>query len=245
MNKEETKKEIFRGHFEECLNHFNLIIASRAPKHTREATQIKRIMADFCGVDLRCIDRWLRCKNPHGGAQYFRVMCYLDMVGYRVIELERMPKVLRNIAELISFGIISADETVELLQYSQKSQLFAVIRGDYGISQEKEQRAWNIWKQRREDLEKKKEQVLREIYRLDVSPKVYAKAGQASVAAMPMAIVKIMEGLLALLENEYFQGPESSFAEIRQSIDTVLKLSARLNELSSRLIMLKEQKEDS
>lgn len=241
----EDRKEVFRGHFEECLNHFGVSLASRAPKGTRGAAQAKRPMADFCGVDRNSIDRWLRRESLPIGEQHFRVMCYLDMAGYRVIELERMPKVLRNIAELISFGIISAQEATELLQYSDKSQLFAILRGDQGISKEKEQKAWDVWKERREELEKKKEQA-RELYRVDVSPKVHAKVGQPRAAAMPTsrktAIVSIMEGLLALLEDGSFEKSENSLAELRQSADTVLNLSARLSALSSRLIMSKERK---
>lgn len=242
----EGRKEVFRGHFEECLNHFGISLASRAPKGTREAGQAKRPMAGFCGVGIGSVERWVRGAGLPVGGQHFKLMCYLDMAGYRVIELERMPKVLRNIVELISFGILSAQEATKLLQYSIISQLFVVLRGDQGISKEKEQKAWDIWKERRKELEKKKEQA-RELYCLDILPKVSTKAELSRPATVLMsrktAVVNIMEGLLALLEESSFEKiSEDNLAELRQSADMVLNLSARLSALSSRLIMSKERK---
>lgn len=242
----EDRKEVFRGHFEECLNHFGISLASRAPKGTREAAQAKKPMADFCGVRIGSVERWMRGAGLPVGEQHFKLICYLDMAGYRVIELERMPKFLRNIAELISFGILPAQEATKLLQYSITYQLFAVLRGDQGISKEKEQKAWDVWKERRVDLEKKKEQA-RELYRLVISSKVRTKAELSRPANVPTsrktAVVSIMEGLLALLEENSFEKiSEDNLAELRQSADTVLNLSARLSALSSRLIMSKERK---
>lgn len=241
----EDRKEVFRGHFEECLNHFGVSLASRAPKGTREAAQAKRPMADFCGVAIGSAERWVRGGSLPVGGQHFKLMCFLDMTGYRVIELERMPKVLRNIAELISFGILSYQEATELLQYSVSSQLFAVLRGDQGISEEKEQKAWDVWKERREAFEKKKEQA-RELYRLDVSPRIRTKTESSRPVVMSAhrktAVVSIMEGLLALLEDGSFEKSEDSLAELHQSTEMVLNLSARLSVLSSRLITSKERK---
>lgn len=249
MNEDrEDRKEVFRGHFVECLNHFGLSLESRAPKGTRGATQAKRPMADFCGVVIGSVDRWMRSGKLPVGEQYFKLMCFLDMAGYRVIELERTPKVLRNIAELISFGILSSQEVTELLQYSTSSQLFATLRGDLGISQERGQKAWEVWKKRREVLEKKKGQAW-ELHRLDVSPRTRTKTELSRPMVMlthhKTAVVNIMEGLLALLEDGSFEKSEDSLAELRQSAELVLKLSARLNVLSSRLITSKERKGDN
>jgi len=229
----DDRREI-RGHFEECLHHF--VMKGGGPNQT----QGKQLIADFCGVSLATVATWFRGSNLPVGERYIKFMCFLDMAGYRVIELERMPKALRNIAEFIGYGVLSTQEVMGLLEYSNRSKFFALLRGERGISKEKEQKAWNIWKEKRGDLEKRKEEA-RELYQLDIPPTSTApavniqqelpKVSVTSTHHKSGAVVSLMEGLLALLEDASFE-----LAEINQSVGTVLRLSARLSSLSSELI---------
>lgn len=240
----EDKYEVFRGHFEECFKHFSVSLASRIPKGSCGAAQAKKPIADFCGVKIDSVTRWLYGTRslPIGG-QYIRLMCYLDMVGYRVIELERMPPVRRNFAELVGFGLLSSDQAAEFLGYSDTSTLYKVLRGDYGASDDKEQKMWNAWKERRGELVLKKEKS-QELYCLDIPLKICPKAEETKPAMLPSrqtAVVNIMEGLLLLFEEGSFS--ESNFANLQRSADTILRLSAHLSALSSRLIMSEQRKE--
>ncbi|MGD0328143.1 MAG: hypothetical protein ABSB00_00295 [Minisyncoccia bacterium] len=156
MNDEE-KQEVFRGHFEECLEHFGMSFNSRIPKGTRRATQVKKPIADFCGVTIHSVTRWLHNTGMFPiGEELIKLMCFLDMNGYRIIELERMPKVRRNFAELVGYGLLSGEQATILLGYASSSQLYEILRGDWNASEEKGQKMWNEWKRRKEELEKRK-----------------------------------------------------------------------------------------
>lgn len=246
----EDRPEVFRGHFDECFKHLGTSLAARARKGSREAALQKKPVADFCGVTVNSVTRWLHSTGPLPiGEHYIRLMCYLDMVGYRVIELERMPKGRRNFAELVGFGLLSSEQAIELLGYSYPSTLYQVLQGHHGASENKDQKMWDAWKERKEELERKKKQ-LQEQYSLDVPRDVPLKVHQKAEGAKPAtltsgrtAVINIMEGLLALLEEESFEKLSAGgFKELQQSADTILRLSAHLSTLSSRLIMSEQRK---
>ena len=148
--------EVFRGHLDECLRHLGTKLAEVVPKGSRGAMESKRPLAEFCGVTIDSVTRWLSGATPIG-EQRIRLMCFLDSAGYRVIELERIPKVQRGFAELVGFGLISSQEASELLGYAEKSTLLKVLAGQQGASGDKNQRMWDYWKEKKETLEQKKE----------------------------------------------------------------------------------------
>ena len=123
--------EIFRGHVEECLKHLGLKLYQGIPRGSRGASEAKRPIADFCGVTVDTTTRWLNDpKHLPVGEVYIRLMCFLSVNGYRVLELERMKPKVRNFARLIGFGLVTSQEAAEMLNYSQISTLFQVLRGD-------------------------------------------------------------------------------------------------------------------
>lgn len=240
----EESQEVFRGHLEECLGHLGASLASRASEDSQEVIRTKKVIADFCGVMADSVSRWFRSDGPRPvGEPLIKMMCYLDMAGYRVIELERMPKVRRHFAELIGFGYLSGEQAAELLGFTTASNLYQVLRGHFGASKDKDQKMWDAWKERREELERKKaqwhERCSSGTPRSTRHPTEEAKP-EKRPKSLPRhrAVVSIMEGLLALLEEGSFGTlSESDLTDLRRSADTVLRLSARLNTLSSQLIM--------
>lgn len=245
----EDRQEVFRGHIEECLRHLGMSIISSVPKGSRGAVQVKKPLADFCGVTIDAATRWLYGTRPLPiGETLIKLMCYLDMVGYLVIELERMPKVRRNFAELVGYGLLSSNQSAEFLGYSSKSTLYQVLQGHQGTSKNKDQKMWDIWKERKEELQQKKEKS-QELYRLDITFKIRQKAELSKASERQIstsshkAVVNIMEGLLALLEENPLKNlSDSELAGLKQSTDTVLRLSAHLSAISSRLIMSEQQR---
>jgi len=199
-------------------------------------------MADFCGVQIDSVTRWMYgTRSLPDGEHFIKLMCYLDAVGYKVIELERMPKARRNFLELIGFSILSIEQAAELLGYASVSTLFQVLRGNQGASEDKDQKMWNAWKEKREELERSKEKA-RELYCLGDETEISQKAESVKPSrqqALPVrhsAIISIMEGLLALLEDK----PLEKLS--KDDLAVVLRLSAHLSALSSQLIMSDQQK---
>lgn len=247
MNRE--KQELFRGHLEECLEHLGV----RLPTGSKGAEQARKPMADFCGVGTKAVSRWLYGQNtfPIGlpkGVERLKLMCYLDMLGYRVIDFEHMSKGQkgrRYFAELIGFGVLTTKEATDLLGYASVSTLLNILLGRENASEERDQRMWEAWKERKDALEQKQNE-LRARYRLDVSPTVIPKAAATVVGTKrsiapsrrETAVAKIMDGLLTLFEEQPFdQLPAGDLGALFPSKDTVFRLSARLNTLSARLLM--------
>jgi hypothetical protein len=249
----EERQEVFRGHLEECFRHLEAGIISRTRPVSRARTAEKRKIANFCGVDVSTISTWMRTpKLVPQGIQFVKLMHYLDFIGYRVIELDHMPKGRRNFAELIVFGLLSVEDAIKLLGYSTPSSLYGVLQGQAETSEDKDQKMWDAWKERREELERRKEEVrkvgatpTRTRQKAPAQPKAEPKAPnppQASLLRKP-ATISIMEGLLALLEEHSLKEfSDSQLADLQLSTDVVLRLSAHLSALSSRLLLLKEGK---
>jgi hypothetical protein len=244
------KPEVFRGHVEECLKHFSESLISRVTVDFRGTAQIKKQMADFCGVSIDTVRRrWIHdARLLPVGEEHIKLMCFLDLMGYRIIELERIPAGRRHFTELVGYGIISAEQAVNLLGYSRKGALYRVLQHQNRTSEQKEQIMWNIWKEKKEELEKKKEQ-LGKIFHSSEPHKVELRVeeikSKKTIPASKSAMISIMEGLLVMLKEE---SPESlsgeDFVDFQKSADTILRLSARLSSLSSRIIMSKERKGD-
>lgn len=229
----EGRKEVLRGHLEECVRHLGADIVV-STKGWREAAKLKRPGADFCGVTIDTMNRWFNGGPLPVGETLIKLVCYLDLIGYRVIELERMPKGRRNFAELVGYGLLSGKQASELLGYASPSTFYAVMQGLHEAGTDKDSKMWDSWKERKEELQNRKESAL-ESCSLNASPEANLAANvsvQQMQASRQLATVNIMEGLSALLEG-FVDGDLTDF---KQSTDTVLRLSARLNDLSSRLL---------
>lgn len=204
----QNSSEVFRGHLDECLEFLGNMFVANIPKGSWGAAQARKPIADFCGVSKNTVREWLRHTSLPIGKQLVKLMCWLDMTGYRVIELENMPRIQRNFLELIGFGLISDKQATELLGYTSVSRVYEVLRGNCNASPEKRAVMLHECSNRKEELEQKKESA-REQYRLHIPSKVPPKAESEAVT----------------LSN----------SELRRLADEILVLSSRLNGLGSQL----------
>jgi hypothetical protein len=243
------RQEVFRDHFEDCLMHFANRFNAKMPQGKKGLVEARKPIADFCGASDATVRSWLSdCERrlPMGGLE-LKLKCFLDLNGYRIIEFERLPKVIRNFAELIGFGILSIEEAGEVLGFSKCSTLYPILsqKGrDTGISKVKESKMFDIWKERKGELEHKKKEALKH-YRLDFlnqasspamsQPLLFPTKG-GTAAVRRSAVLTILEGLLALLEGSFDELSESELADLKEHYDgNILQLATRLSDLSSKL----------
>lgn len=238
---EEEQQEVFRGHFDECFQHFAARYLSQHPRECKDAHRSKEPIAQFCGVHVRTITDWIYnsgdCRAI--GQSRIKIMFYLQMIGYRLIELERMPKTRRNFAELIAFGVLSPNDAAGILEYKKTFVLYDVLNEKQGISKEKENKMWDAWKERKEQLQLAKEKA-EELYTIDLPYKSEKKSqGIPPVSNRFRAAVSVMEGLLAMLENGSFKDLTHSDLEYLRRVagGLILRLTAKLSALGSRIAM--------
>lgn len=237
-------KEIYRGHLEECWQHFRARFLERYPKGIKGGGDAKKPTANFIGVSPYTVTVWLhRHCNPEG-EQHLKLMCYLELNGYKIIELERLKPVLRNIVSLIGYGLLPIETVSKQLGFSNPSSLSQVIKGDFGTSDVKEQKMLDIWKAWRDRFEARV-QVMQSKYLLEDTPNAQTRSAAmvTSVRAAPgncprVAAVRVAEALLVLLDGGTIQGmTESEWSEFQQeNSSTFLRLSSHLSKLSARLV---------
>ncbi len=246
------RSEVFRDHFEGCLTHFSRWFSQKSPPRKRgRSAKIKPMMA-FCDVGLQTATRWI--DNPQGplpkGECLMKLTCYLDLHGYRIIEFERMPKVIRNFVELIGFGIISADEASNLVGFSKASHLYEVLRCEENLTPYKSTRMFEIWKERRDELETKKREAfksarLKFLYKVESSQPIEQQVltlltPTTSLASRQKSALAIMRGLLGLFNEGLFSNLSSAELVGFENSDRlgIFQLSNHLTVLSSKLIQI-------
>ena len=239
LSSDEDSTEIYRGHFDQCIGHLARRLAAQAPTGSRNAAKGIFPLVTFCNVDTRSAERWLRDVVVPRGEPFFKLMCYLDSIGYRVIELENTPQVRRSILELVGYSILTPQQLTSILGYKRPSILYRILAGRASASKDVENKMWGLFKERREDLARKKRDV-RPVdgETMSVSAPVVPVPEPNEEAVKPRAtvemfVVSAMKGLLDLLDGV---SDETILDHARSESSMILRLSERLRALTSRLI---------
>ncbi len=236
------EKEVFREHLRECIEHFEKRFDAKVPAGSKGTTTTRKPMCDFLGINDASVRRILQGGSVPTGETLIKLVFYLDLHGYRVIEFERLPKVVKNFAELIGFGILAGEEASTMLGYSYSWDFYTVFRGKKGVPSEKEESMYKIWKEHREELDRKKEKAFN-LFRIDVltdnDPDLEPKANQKMLellTARKTHTFLIMQGLLGLLDEGVFDEiSKEELSILRENSNSIVRLSAHLNSLSLRV----------
>ena len=235
------RSEEFRGHIEDCVRELNSRFESIRPKGSKGAASARQPIADFCGVRQSSVARWFRnAETLPNGTELIKLMCYLQLIGYHVIEWEKIPVARRNFAELVGFGIISAEQAREIIGYSTTTTTYQVLLGHYGSNKEKDRTMWDTWKSKMSELEQAKQRAL-QVCGLDL-PKGQESKGISSKRST--VVISLIDSLITLLEDESFVSFEPDSVNFRSLTETVNKLSDKLNALRYNLIRQSELKGD-
>ncbi len=247
--------EVLRDHLEECMKHLRGWFNSKVPKGKSGRRQVMAPLGNFCGVGTKTTSIWLDDDlevAPPRGEILLKLLCYLDLHGYKVIEFERMPPPLRKFAELIGYGVISIDAAPGLVGYRTVSQVYQVIHEREGASSEKEEKMYAVWKDKREVLEQKKLQAFKS-GRLEVLFKQKKKSEPPQQAPLlltsapdtsPLRSVAfdLIKGLLTLLDQGVLRDlSESEVATLEQAdMVHIAQLSVHLSTLSAKFVRIEK-----
>lgn len=243
--------EVMRGHLEECLEHFRRRFNSKIRRGQRGRIEAVRPLMDFCEISdktaIKLMDNDVEASSPKGKL-LLKVLCYLDFHGYKVIEFERMPKVLRNFAELIGYGVLSTDEAAVHAGYPSDHHIHGVLWGREGLASDKESRMWEVWKELRDELEQKKRKAF-EIYNLqilfkqDPSTMQFDQQGVTALSLVGgessrrLALIQILKGTLNFFDDGLFNNLSPvEISDLEQSSGhTIHRLATHLSSLSLKL----------
>lgn len=236
---------VYRGPVEECVRHFAARFQEVYPKGSRLSTEGKRPIAEFCGVNIHTVTDWFfRLDNLPVGERQIKLLCFLDLNGYKVTELERMSLKCRNFAKLIGYGLVKSEDAVEWLGYTQPSELFRALRGVTGLNHDREEKLWDLWKARRDKLDAAIEEAAKRfrfdfssIKKIPTSTNPDSVSGHSPVGCSRDGVISIMKGLLELLNSGTLANlSDDEWVALRSSSETILQLSSHLSTLSAKLV---------
>jgi len=251
--------EVFRGHFGECVKHLAERMAVFGKKGEHGIQVARKPIAEFCNVRPSTVTRWFYEKSgPPLGETYIKMLCYLSMIGYTVIELEHMPQGRRGMLELIGFGLLSAKEASTIIGYINHQDLYRVLFGACGTSPDKDQKMWEIWKLRKEELQERRVEMAKQyiihfprqeqpvklaIAEETIPPESEAAPSAASKPPPPRKpVIVLMEGLHSLLQaNPLDKLSQEELGEFAEKSEVVYSLSIQLHLLATRLAMLQQK----
>lgn len=236
-----------RGSLEECIVHYNNALQKRCPKGSKGTAKARSKMISFCKVTDKSAWLWLERKTSPCGENIIMVTAFLQCQGYEIIDVERLPIVIRNFRELIGYHVLSLDDAKDALGYSLKDSLLAILLGTQGISDQKKERMRDIWKSNRERLERKKEESLLTFRDYEGEGNVDETNSLSSTEnpekdAGHESVVSIMQGLLGLIETDPFKKAIEQNKLTEEDAGIILKLSLRLAGISSALMGIGEKK---
>ena len=247
---DEAKKEIYRGHFDECMVHLSRSIDSHYPKFTKETATPRIPIADFCAITEKSVARWINGENEGPvGLVRIKMMCFLEMVGYKIIGISRMKQGPRGLLELIGYSLMPIEEALKVVGYKKAQAIYKILSGTEKATDDKEQAMWSLWLNRREELEKKKAELfalygapISALLTSEPSDQLVIKGEKFSFEPKKYKgthdnVIGLARVLLDLLNGENFaEIPAGSLRGFLEASDIVLALSGKLSSLSARLI---------
>lgn len=208
-----SRPEIMRGHLDECFTHLKQRLNQQAHNSSHNH-EMMSALAVFCGCSYSAVTRW----QPGSGSMpladaRIKLMAYLDLLGYRVIELENMSTSFRALADLIAFGLIDPSQALIAIGYADIATLYKVIHGKSNASPEKKEKTGQLVKEKISEINPAKEKAYQKL------PAFAAKLLPSSIEIKP----KIKEtGLIGTSVNNSIQG----LLSIMQGLDTLLNSEA-------------------
>lgn len=231
--------EVFRGHLDECLAHLKHCLDVHFPCGLSGADKARQPIAKFCNIRTSTVKAWLERTRFAEGTQKLVLMCCLDLLGYRVIEFEKLGS-KREFAELIGYRIISVEQAGQLLGYANSNS-----KDTYRFLQSKKpntdkaERMLCACKEKRSELAQKKEEARQ---KCQLSFPLHDAVVQGKISA----VTSIMEGLLLLLNS---QEVGQSFANNLENLSSqerqmILRLSDLLREFAMKMATFSFRKEE-
>lgn len=151
------EKAVFRGTAEACFHHFKKQFERRYPKGVKGTEKAKAPMADFCGVRVTAITRWFNSNEGASGSTYMKLLCFLQVQGYIINELQGLGTTELGLLELIGYDVVDPKEIQQYLKYPQLGQMFKVLRGEGKLVNSRASRGWEFLRKHRSALKEKKQ----------------------------------------------------------------------------------------
>ncbi len=189
-----SRNTVYRGAAEACFEHFKRQFERRYPKGAKGVEKAKRPLADFCGVGTPTVTSWFTRGVLPKGEVFHKLICFLQVQGYKVNELRGLDTLPLGLLELIGYSVVGIDEVNACIGYPNQSQLLQRLKGQGKLVNGRAERGWELLKKNRATLNSKKE----EIYK---NPP-YGFGASIGAPLQHRGLLGCMEALLFMLQAE-------------------------------------------
>lgn len=195
----------------------------------KDTVRSRESMLSFIGVSPQTLNAWfLGQSSSPKGETLLKLMCWLEAAGYQIIELSRYKPTMANYARLIGYGILSVQAAAKALgEGVRPSNLYQILDGRDGTSEEKKAKMMEVYTKQREELVEKMEQTKKLARLLNQVPQAVSLETSAATAPKIRGVFHLMQGLSQLLDE---------FTPYGLSADeqaATLQLQGRLAQLTS------------
>jgi hypothetical protein len=120
----------------ECFSHLQKVMGTGDDFFER-----RKILAEFIAVEDQTVYRWFKRNELPKGEALVKLQFYLEFLGYHVAELKELDEVVRSVARIYAFGVVSLRELIALVKYSSgrsgADSMLRVFRNTQGVSPER------------------------------------------------------------------------------------------------------------
>jgi len=115
-----------RGSTLECWKDY----ASRLPQGTKNCEVQREGLRTFIGVQAATIRCYITAPKSLRGLPLVKMRYFLKAQGYEVLELEALRSEVEKFGELVAYGLMTIQEAVEVLNYTDQHGVFRVLHGE-------------------------------------------------------------------------------------------------------------------
>jgi hypothetical protein len=120
------------GTMKECWRHY----AATLPMNDKNVVEYRRPIMDFVKVQQHTIRIWMNAVTLSDeeaqfpvGEPLIRLRYFLDMLGYKVQELEALPAITRVTGALAAYDVVTFEQLRQELVYEKMSTLYQCLHG--------------------------------------------------------------------------------------------------------------------
>lgn len=146
-----AESNLIRGPVKKCLAHY---FAAEWNGNSRYA------LSELAGCAQKSVNEWARGAMMPKGQNLLRVSHYLAIVGYEVLEIEKLDPDIRSLGTAVMLSICTIDDIVAALEYggettpeNRRSDLYRILIYGGGMTPERAKKATAFLETRRAQLE--------------------------------------------------------------------------------------------
>lgn len=264
MQGDETSNTLgFRGHIGDCLEDFGLKMNLLGRQKDLPNCEMFAPMAEFCRAHINSVNRWVRDKNVPIGDNLYRVVSYLLLQGYTVIEVDRAPESFRCVIEMLGYGMMTVAQVAERLSLKKPQNVNRILWRKSGATEDKKQAIKTLWLEKREELGQLRAE-LRQRYAIQLpalDAKITAlprtrgpakKRGRSVERVIPvvptariipdddlgMQIISVLEPMYLIFQDPRLVNPSAETLQSLRSAEPLIRaLTSQLGSLLAKFII--------